>query len=166
MDRGVDRAVNVDGHDAVKPPLVEKTDRVGIADRPVAELDRDRIAVVQHVDVEQRPGHQGVEHDGADRGDHRAVNDGARPDGAKYRRLSDLAAMNVDVVVITDQPGFPADLLHHGVAGGDAKPALNAVELGAVADVDAGRTYRYALVTIDAVAGVLADGAQFGGLLQ
>src|SRR5882757_10754740 len=60
--------------------LVEQADRIGVADRAVAEPDRDRIAVVQHVDVKQRTRHQGIQHDGSDHGNDRTIDDGARPD--------------------------------------------------------------------------------------
>ena len=46
-----------------------------------------------------------------------------------------------------------SDLRHHGVAGVDAKPALNAAEIGAVADIDPGRAHHHALQAVDAIAG-------------
>ena len=64
-----------------------------------------------------------------------------------------LPALDVDVGVIGDQPRRPTDLRHHGVAGVDAQAALDAAEIGAVADVDPGRTDVHALQTVDAVAG-------------
>jgi len=115
--------------------LVEQADRIGVADRAVAEPDRDRIAVVQHVDVKQRTRHQGIQHDGSDHGNDRTIDDGARPDDPVDRRLAGLAAMNVDVIVVTDQARFPADLPHDAVAGVDAETALDAFELRAVAAV-------------------------------
>src|SRR5258708_17489561 len=113
--------------------LVEQADRIGVADRAVAEPDRDRIAVVQHVDVKQRTRHQGIQHDGSGHGNDQAIDDGARPDDPVDRRLAGLAAMNVDVIVVTDQARFPADLPHDAVAGVDAETALDAFELRAVA---------------------------------
>ena len=94
------------------------------------------------------------------------VGDGARPHDAIDRRLAVLAPVDVDVVVVTDQAGFPADLRHHGVAGVDAEAALDAVELGSVADVDAGRAHGDALIAIDAVADRFAERAQLVRLLQ
>ena len=41
--------------------------------------------------------------------------------------------MNIDVIVISDQSAFPADLRHHRIASIDAQSALDAVELGAIA---------------------------------
>ena len=76
------------------------------------------------------------------------------------RRLSLLPPLDVDVGIVGDQPRRPADLRHDGVAGIDAEPALDAAEIGAVADVDAGRTDRDALVAVDAIAGRLSCGAQ------
>ena len=166
MDRRVDRTVDVDGDDAIEAALVQQANRIGVADRSVAQLHRDRIAVVQHVDVEQRPRQQGVQHDRADRGDQGGVDDGARPHDAVDRRLAGLTALDVDVVVVADQAGFPADLRHHGIAGIDAEAALDAVELRAVTDIDAGRTHRDALIAIDAVAGDSAERPQFVRLLQ
>ena len=75
-------------------------------------------------------------------------------------------ALNIDVVVVADQAGRPADLLHHGVAGIDAEAALDAAELGAIADIDAGRTDGDALIAVDAVAGLLAERAQIVRLLD
>ena len=87
-------------------------------------------------------------------------------DDAVDRRLAGLAALDVDVVVVADQPLRPADLGHDVVAGVDAEPALDAFELRAVADVDAGRADRDALIAIDAVADLLAVRAQLRRLLQ
>src|SRR4029078_13188112 len=127
---------------------------------------RDRIAGVQHVDVEQAAGRQRIDHDAADRGDDRAVDHGAGPDDAGDRRLAFLAALYVYVVVVADQPLRPADLGHDVVAGVDAEPALDAFELRPVADVDAGRADRDALIAVDAVADLLAERAQLGRLLH
>src|SRR5262249_47780143 len=81
-------------------------------------------------------------------------------------RLSLLSALDVDVVVIGDQPRRTADLGHDGVAGVDAQAALDAIHLRAVADVDPSWADRNALITIDAVADGLALGAQFLRLFQ
>ena len=136
MERGVDRAIDVDRDHAVEAALVQEADGIGVADRSVGELHRDRVAVMQHVDVEQRPRQHRVQHDRADGRDHGGIGDGARPHDAVDRRLAGLAPVDVDVVVVADQPGFPADLGHHGVAGIDAQAALDAVELRPVADID------------------------------
>ena len=61
--------------------------------------------------------------------------------------------IDIEVGVVGDQPRGPADLGHDGVAGVDAQPALDAAELRAVADVDAGRADVHALQAVDAVAG-------------
>ena len=57
--------------------------------------------------------------------------------------------------VVGDQPARPADLVHDLVAGIDAERALDALELRAVADVDAGRADRHACRAVDAVAAPL-----------
>src|SRR6266700_6265808 len=166
MHGGANRAVDIDGDDAIEAALVQQTNRVGIADRSAAQPDRDRVAVMQDVDVEQRARQQGVEHDRADDGDDGAVDDRARTDDTVDLRLAFAAPLDVDVVVVPDQALRPADFLHHGVAGIDAEPALDAFELRTVADIDAGRADRDALITIDAIADLLALRAQFRGLFH
>src|SRR5450631_4097736 len=86
--------------------------------------------------------------------------------GLTTRKISGLPAVDIDVVVVPDQAGFPADLLHHGIAGIDAEAALDAVELRAVADIDPGRADGNALIAIDAVAGGFAGCPQLVRLLQ
>ena len=114
------RSIDVDRDHAIEAPLVQKPNRIGVADGSAAQFHGDRIAVVQYVDIEQRSRQQGIQHDGADGSDHRAIDDGARPDDTIDRRLAGLTPVNIDVVVVSDQPGFPADLGHHGIAGIDA----------------------------------------------
>ena len=46
-------------------------------------------------------------------------------------------------------------LRHHGIAGVDAKAALDAVHLCAVANIDASWAHRHALIAIDAIADLL-----------
>ena len=58
--------------------------------------------------------------------------------------------MNIDIVVITDQAGFPADLGHHGYRRRRYTGRTD-VELRAVTDVNTGWAYRDALVAVDAV---------------
>ena len=77
-----------------------------------------------------------------------------------------MRALDVDVGVVGDQPGGAAELFHDVVAGVDAQPALDAAEIGAAADIDAGRADMHALQAIDAVAGRLAVRAQLLGLLD
>src|SRR6266576_3047279 len=156
MHRVVMRTIDVDRHDAIEAALVQQANRIGITNRSVAQSHRDRIAVVQHVDVEQRSGQQRIQHERANAGDHGGVDDGARPDEAENFRLAGLPAVNIDIVVVSDQAGFPADLLHHGIAGIDAQAALDAAELSAIADIDSSRTDGDALIAIDAVAGGFA----------
>ena len=98
--------------------------------------------------------------------DHRGVEQRARAQQLEEGLLALHAALDVDVGVVGDQPGRPAELLHDVVAGVDAQAALDAAEIGAVADVDAGRADVHALQAVDAVAGRLAVGAQLLGLLD
>ena len=102
----------------------------------------------------------------ADERDQPGIDQGARPDEAIGVLLAFEPALDVDVVVVGDQPGRAADLDHDIVAGVDAQAAHDAFELRAVADVDAGRAHGDALVTIDAVAGRQALVAQLLGLLH
>jgi hypothetical protein len=70
----------------------------------------------------------------------------------RRRRIGRGPALHVDVGIVADQAGGPADLPHDVVAGVDAQGALDAAELDAVADVDAGQADIGALVAVDAVA--------------
>ena len=161
-----DVAIDVDRHDTIEASLVQETNRIGVANRSVAEPHRYRIAVVQHTDIEQRPRQQGIEHKGADACDHGAIDDSTRPDDAIDFRFPGLATLNIDVVVVADQPGFPADFLHHGIAGINAQTTLDTAELRAIADIYSCRTDGNTLVAIDAVADGLAKGAQIVRLFQ
>ena len=127
----------------IEAALVQEADGIGIADRSVGELHRDRIAVMQHVDVEQRPRQQRIEHDRADGRDHGGVGDGAWPHDTVDRRLAGLAPVNVDVVVVTDQAGFPP-ILVITVSQASMQRPLDASS-SVVADIDAGRARRHAL---------------------
>src|ERR1700694_616743 len=166
VDGRVVWAIDIDRHDTIEASLVQETNRIGVANRSVAEPHRYRIAVVQYIDIEQRPRQQGIEHKGADACDRGAIDDGARPDDAIDFRFPGLATLNIDVVVIADQPGFPADFPHHGIAGIDTQTALDAAELRAIADIDPGWTDGNALIAIDAVADGFAKGPQIVRLLQ
>ena len=53
-----------------------------------------------------------------------------------------------------DQPSRPAGALHDMVAGIDAQAAVDAFQLDAVADVDAGRARGHAGAAIDAITGM------------
>ena len=111
-------------------------------------------------------GGQLVDHQRADDGDDDDVEDGARAHQPVDRRLAARAALDVLVGVVGDEPGRPVDLGHHRVAGVDAQAALDAAELRALADVDAGRADRDALMAVDAVAGRLAGGVRPRGVLD
>ncbi len=76
-----------------------------------------------------------------------------------------MPLLDVEVGVVGDQPRRAAELRHHRVAGVDAQAALDAAEIGAVADIDAGRADVHALQAVDAVAGRRALRAQLLGLL-
>src|SRR6185295_4339002 len=82
------------------------------------------------------------------------------------RGLILLSEMDIDVGIIGDQFCRPPGLGHDGVAGVDAEPALDAAEIGSVADVDTGRANVNALQAVDTVAGREPALAQNVGLLQ
>src|SRR5262249_44952702 len=125
-----------------------------------------RVAIVQHADVQRGTGEQGVQHQRAGDGDDGRVDDRARPHDAVDRRLAGATALEIDLGVVADEPRRSPDLAHDAVAGVDAQPALDAAELRAFADVDAGRAYRDALVAVDAVACGKALGAKLFRLLE
>ena len=81
------------------------------------------------------------------------IHDGSDANDLMDRSLARNPPRQIDLAVIGNQPRRPADLLHDGVAGIDAQPALDAFELRAVADIDAGRADIHALPAIDAIAG-------------
>src|SRR5262249_23630057 len=64
------------------------------------------------------------------------------------------------------QPRRPANLVHHGVAGVDAEAALNASELCAIPNVDAGWADSHTLIAIDAIASLLTERTQVYCLLD
>src|SRR5439155_16319625 len=93
------------------------------------------------------------------------VERGAQPHEAIFRRGAFLPVLDIKVGIIGDQPRGPADLRHHGIAGIDAKTALDAAEVRPLADVDAGRADMDALQAVDAVADRQPLLAQRRGLL-
>src|SRR5947209_6765994 len=156
VNERVRRAIDVDRDHAIESALVEKAQGVTVADRTVAELDRDGIAVVQHVDIKQCPRQKRVEHHGTDNDDQGCIDGGTRTERFEDFLLSGDPALDIDVVVVADQACLAADLFHHRIASVDAKSALDAAELGSITDIDAGGTDRHALVAVDAVADLLA----------
>src|SRR5262245_23483182 len=146
--------------------LVQDPHGVGIAQLATGQAHEHRIAVVDDADSLAAAGRERVQHDGAyDRDDGR-VERRAQPHDLIDRGLALLAALNVDIGVVRDQARRPADLGHDRVAGVDAEPALDASEVGPVADVDTGGADVDALIAIDAVAGPLAARAQSRALLD
>ena len=112
------------------------------------------------------PRRQRVHHHGADQRDDDGVKHGAAAQDPVERLLPLQTPLDVDVGVVSDQARRTADFCHHCVAGIDAKAALDAAEIGAAADIDAGRTDIDALQAIDAIARRLAVLVQRRGLLQ
>ncbi len=146
--------------------LVEDPHCESIADLAVGKAYIHGIAVVDDAEPLVRTGRQRVKHDRANDRDHRGVEDRARAHRFVDRALPLLPQLDIDVGVVGDESGWAADFGHHAVASVDAQPALDAAEVGAVADIDAGRADVDALVAVDAVAGRLAMRAQRGILLD
>lgn len=91
-------------------------------------------------------------HQGGDQQDQTDIEEGSRSYNFEDWRCSGFSTRNVYVGVIADEPGRAADLLHDCIAGVDAKPALDAIELQAISDVYTCRADKNALLAIDAVA--------------
>src|SRR5690606_10096481 len=106
------------------------------------------------------------EHGTANDDDQRRIDGRPRPQRPIDRRETSHPPLDVDFGVIGNQPLGAIDLRHDGVAGIDAEPALDAIELGAVANVDADRADGDALMAIDAVAGRRALRLQLEALLD
>ena len=99
--------------------------------------------------------HERHQHDGADEADEAGVEQRARAHELQGRRGALGGRLLVGDGVVGDQAARPADLAHDLVAGIDAQRALDALELRAVADVDAGRADGDAGLAVDAVAAAL-----------
>ena len=126
---------------------------------PSLSLTATGLRSCEHVDVQQRARQQRIQHDSDDGDDYDGIDDRAGPDDAVDGRLAGLTPLDIDIVVVSDQAGFPADLLHHRIAGIDAQAALDTTQLRAVADIDACRTDRDTLIAVDAVADSFAERA-------
>ncbi len=111
-------------------------------------------------------GRQREDHDAAGDRDHGGVDQRAHAHHLDEGLLALEPRLDVEVGVVGDQAPGAAELAHHSVAGVDAEPALDAAEIGAVPDVDAGRADMDALQALDAIAGRLALGAQLLGLFR
>src|SRR5262249_49374685 len=71
---------------------------------------------------------------------------------AVARGLPARTGVHVGERIVGDELARPAHLRHHAVAGVDTQTAADAIELLAVADVDAGRTDTHAEAAVDAMA--------------
>ena len=89
------------------------------------------------------------------RHDQRRIEQRARPDELQRRRGAIGGGLLLGDGVVADQAARAADLAHDLVAGIDAQRALDALELRAVADVDARRADGDAGLAVDAVAAPL-----------
>ena len=106
-------------------------------------------AVLADVEADQRA----QDHRGDQGGDHQHQGDGV----ADQARPGQVGLLAVEVVLggVADQPFRVVHLLHDAVAGVDARRAADALDLQAVADVDAGRADLHAHRAVDAVAQAL-----------
>src|SRR6185369_2479980 len=91
-------------------------------------------------------------HHPAHRDEGACVVDRPWPDGFVGRGRAATARGHRGVGVVGDEAAWPADLVHDLVAGVDAEAAVDALQLRAVADVDAHRADDDAGVAVDAVA--------------
>src|SRR5690606_25408844 len=85
------------------------------------------------------------EHPGADDEQDRVQRDAGPPELPP-------ALVEAALAVVAHEPARPADAVHHLVARVDAIRAADALELRAVADVDADRAHRDAAPAVDAIA--------------
>ncbi|MCY1500230.1 hypothetical protein D9M68_342690 [compost metagenome] len=125
--------------------LVDHLEAVDVLDLPGAVL-AEQAAVAGHVQGDQRARVQGPDEGADDQRQRRRVADQARAQQAR------LAAGQGAFGGVAHQAAGVAHLVHHAVAGVDAGAAADAVELQAVADVDAGRADLHAHLAVDAVA--------------
>ena len=102
---------------------------------------------------------QAPQHQARDQDQGGGVEQGPGPDQPIDGRLSRRPGRHGLVRVVADQPPGPVDPVHHLVAGVGAQAAVDALQLGAVADVDAHGADHDALVAVDASAPALPGGA-------
>src|SRR5690606_5216698 len=134
---------------------IAQLQRVIVTDSAVGKLDVERAALVLDGKVEPGALAEGEEHRQPDRAPQAEIDEGARAEQRLADRRRDPARLFGRGIVeraIVDQSARPADLRHHAVAGVDAQRAGDAADLRSLADVDAGRADRDALIAIDAVA--------------
>src|SRR5262249_40545229 len=112
-----------------------------------------RIAVLDDVDADGESSPQSHQHYRADQREDRAVENRPRPHELEARTLPGEPALDVGFGVIGDEPSRQSDLDHDVVASVDAQRAIDAFELGTIADVDSHRARRDALAAIDAIRG-------------
>src|SRR3974390_536304 len=94
---------------------------------------------------------QGVSHHASDNSNDGRIQHRARADELIRGFSALLTSANVLIVIVGDETGCAADLRHHGIAGVNAKPALDTAEIWTVANVYAGGTNIDALPAIDAI---------------
>src|SRR5581483_9171106 len=100
MDLRTQRSVDFERNDAVKTALVEKTKRVAVTDRPVAQLDSNGVAIVQDINVEQGSRQERVQHHAANSGDQACIDHGAGAYRLEDFFQSGEPPLDVDIIVI------------------------------------------------------------------
>src|SRR5581483_8963227 len=138
-------------------------DGVAVADRAVVQAHEGRVAVAQHLDVDVTPGRQAPDHQAGDEAERRGVVDRPGAHRVVGGGLAGGALGDGGIGVVGDQPFRPGEPDHDLVAGVDAEAAVDALDLRAVANVDAHRADHDALVAVDAVA---AAGPALGLLVR
>ena len=126
---------------------------VDVLDLAAVDHARQRAAVAHHVDLERRAHARLASSADAQRQQHGAVDQHARPQHAAHTSgAASSRCASAFCGGVADQAARIAHLVHHAVAGVDAGGAADALVLQALADVDAGRADLHAQRAVDAVA--------------
>ena len=118
--------------------LVGNRDRVSVAQRAVSFDNEYRSAIMLHEQLLSRTKYQGHDHGRTDEHQHGRIDRRARPKQPQRLRLSGSLGGLARQRVPCDQSFRLTGFLHDLVAGIDAKTAIEALKLNAVADIDAG----------------------------
>src|SRR5271163_603485 len=139
LDRRVGKAEDLKSVALRLDCLIEDADYITVAYRAVGQAHEERIAVVNNADAVVAARRQREGHYPSDQHDDRRIKQGARAHEIVDGLLALLPALDVEIGIICDKTRGTADFRHHRIAGVDAQAALNAAEIGTLADIDAGR---------------------------
>src|SRR5690606_5223329 len=144
------QTLDVQAHPVCGGVLVDDADRVDVLDLAIVQSTIERIAIAQHIDLDEsalRDGDKEADDEGQERG---AVDQRARANDARF------LAVHRSLRGVADQSSRILHLVHDLVARVDAGGACDALELQSLADVDARRTDLHAQLAVDAIAEVAA----------